>query len=153
VGPDPTLNRRLRLRAGFSLIEILIVMIMVGALLSVALPRVSRTMQRDRVLRSALVVQSMIEEATQLSTRLRVPVDVDWTGGRLVVSNRATGAELRSRPFGEGQDLRATVTMSPVAGITIFPTGRADAALTITLSGGDYTTTVSRTSAGIVRRQ
>lgn len=153
MAPIPTSDRRPAPRSGFTLIELLIVVVMVGTLLSVALPRVSRTMQRDRVMRSAMVTQSMVDEATQLSSRLRVPVDVDWTGGRLIVTNRSTGAVLRSRPFGEGQDLRATVTMSPVAGITIFPTGRANAALSITLSGGDFTATVTRSVTGIVRRQ
>ena len=153
MAPIPPPDRQLRPRSGFTLIELLIVIVMVGTLLSVALPRVARTMQRDRVMRSALVVQSMLDEATQFAARLRVPVNVRFTSGRLSVTNRTTGAVLRSRPFGAGQDLRATVTISPTGGVTIFPTGRASAALSVTLSGGDFTTVVSRTATGIVRRQ
>ena len=153
MAPIPMPNFRQRSRLGFTLIELLIVIVMVGVLLSVALPRVSRTIQRDRVMRSALVVQSMLDEATQFAARLRVPVNVRFTSGWLSVTNRTTGAVLRSRPFGAGQDLRATVTISPAGGVTIFPTGRASAALSVTLTGGDFSTVVSRTATGIVRRQ
>lgn len=140
-------------RAGFTLIEILIVMVMLGALLAVALPRVGRTITRDRVLRSAVVAQGMLDEATQFAARLRVPVDVDLSSGTIIVRNRETGEVLRARTFGADQDLRASVTFSPTGGITIFPNGRADAGLRISLSGGEYTTVVSRTPTGIVRRE
>jgi type II secretory pathway pseudopilin PulG len=130
----------------------LIVIVMVGVLLGVALPRVGTTINRDRVLRSAAVAQSMLDEAGQFAARLRVPVDVDLVSGRIVVTNASTGAVLRSRPFGANQDLRATVAFSPASGITIFPNGRADAGLRISLSTDGFSTVVSRTPTGILRR-
>jgi hypothetical protein len=60
---------------------------------------------------------------------------------------------LRQRNFGPGFDLRATLTLNPSGGITIFPNGRANAALSVTVSGAQLTQTFTRTAAGIVRRQ
>jgi prepilin-type N-terminal cleavage/methylation domain-containing protein len=140
-------------RVGFSLIEVLLVMIMVGMLLSVALPRVGRQINRDRAQRSAMVVHGMLDEAGAIAARIGTPVTVTLASGTLSIKNRATNAVYRSRPFGAGQDLRATVTLSPNTGIEIFPNGRGSAALTVTLTFDDYSTTVTRTATGIVRRQ
>jgi prepilin-type N-terminal cleavage/methylation domain-containing protein len=141
-------------RPAFSLIEILIVMVMIGVLVGIALPKMARTINRDRVLRSATVVQGMMDEATQFATRLRVPVTITLSSGTIAITNRSTNAVLRSRSFGNAQDLRATISFSPVAGVTVFPTGRASAQLVVTLTNdGGYTSTVTRTATGIVRRQ
>lgn len=148
----PTINRRLPSRVAFTLIEILIVIVMVGILLGVALPRIGTQITRDRALRSAMVVEGMLDEATQFASRLKVPVQVAYASGTLTVSNRSTGATLRSRSFGAGQDLNATVAASP-ATITIFPNGRSDSPMRIALSNGGFSTVVSRTTTGIVRRQ
>ncbi len=153
MSPVPSFSRRSASRPAFTLIELLIVIVMVGVLLGVALPRVGRTINRDRVLRSAVVVQSMLDEAGQFAARLRVPVDVDLVSGAIVVTNRSTGAVLRRRPFGASQDLRATVAFSPSAGITIFPNGRADSGLRVSLSTDGFSTVVSRTATGILRRE
>jgi prepilin-type N-terminal cleavage/methylation domain-containing protein len=142
-----------RHRVGFSLIEVLIVMIMVGALLSVALPRVGRQINRDRAQRAAMVVHGMLDEAGAIAARIGTPVTVTYTSGTLAIKDRATNAVYRSRSFGSSQDLRATITLSPIAGVEIFPNGRGNAALVVTLSYDTYSTTVSRTAAGLVRRQ
>jgi prepilin-type N-terminal cleavage/methylation domain-containing protein len=141
-------------RRGFTLIELLIVIVIVGVLLGVAIPSVGRSINRDRVSRSAVVVHSMLDEAGQLAARLRRPVEVEFVAAtrsiRLV--DRDSGTVLRARSFADNQDLRATIAMTPSTGIEIFPNGRATAALTITLSGGGASSTVTRTATGIVRR-
>lgn len=138
---------------GFTLIELLIVVVLVGIMLSVAVPNVGRQVTRDRVQRSAQVVQSMLDEASQLAVRRRAPVTITYVGGALRINDRATGAAIKSRMFGPTQDLRATVFISPSTGVTIFPTGRATSGLRVILSGGGETSVVSRTAAGIVRRE
>jgi prepilin-type N-terminal cleavage/methylation domain-containing protein len=142
-----------RHRVGFSLIEVLIVMIMVGALLSVALPRVGRQINRDRAQRAAMVVSGMLDEAGSIAARIGTPVTVTYTGGTLSIKNRATNEVYRARSFGSAQDIRATIALSPIAGVEIFPNGRGNSQLVVTLSYDTYSTTVTRTTAGIVRRQ
>lgn len=142
-----------RPRRGFSLIEVLMVVVLIGILLSVAIPSVGRQVTRDRVQRSAMVVQGMLDDAAAFAVRRRAPVQVTLSGGTLLVTDRESGDVLRSRSFGPEQDLRATLAMSPAAGITIFPNGRADSGLRINLSGGGASETVSRTPTGLVRRE
>ena len=145
-------SSQLRQRVGFSLIELLLVMTIVGLLLSIAVPNVGRQVNSDRANRSASAIMGMLDEAGQLAARRRAPVRVTFASGTLTVADRATNAVIRSRSFGPTSDLRGTVTLSPSAGIEIFPNGRANAALTVTVTGGSATATVTRSATGILRR-
>jgi prepilin-type N-terminal cleavage/methylation domain-containing protein len=142
-----------RARRAFTLIELLIVVVISGILISISANSIGQQIRRDRVLRSATVVEGMLAEAGQMAVRRRSPVTVTLTGTSLRINDRASGTALRTRNFGPGFDLQATLAISPSAGVEIFPNGRANAALTITVSGSGLSETVSRTATGIVRRQ
>jgi prepilin-type N-terminal cleavage/methylation domain-containing protein len=151
--PRSTPIRRGPNRPAFSMIELLMVVVIAGILLTIGGVSIGRQIARDRVVRSATVVEGMLTEASQLAVRRRLPVRVTLSGTSLRITDRASGAVLRQRNFGPGFDLRATLTLNPSGGITIFPNGRANAALSVTVSGAQLTQTVTRTAAGIVRRQ
>lgn len=141
-------------RRGFTLIEVLIVVTLVGILLGVAIPSVGRQVTNDRVQRSAMLVQGLLEEASLQAARRRAPVRVGISGSFIQVTDRASGTVLKQRSFGAASpDLKATVQMTPSGGVTIFPNGRSDAAVTFQLSGGDASVRVVRTTTGILRRQ
>lgn len=143
-----------RPRRGFTLIEVLIVITVVGILLGVAIPNVGRQVTRDRVHRSAMLVQGLLEEASLQAARRRAPVKVGISGNFIQITDRALGTVIRQRSFGAASpDLKATVQMAPSAGITIFPNGRSDSGITFRLSGGDESVRVVRTTTGILRRQ
>lgn len=139
-------------RHGFSLIELLVVMVVAGLLLAIGGASIGRQIARDRVVRSATVVQGMLTEASQLAVRRRAPVRVSISGTALRITDRGTGGVLKEQNFGPGFDLRAIVALAPSTGITIFPNGRADAALAVTISGSELTITITRSATGIVRR-
>lgn len=147
------MHRPARTRTGFTLIEVLIVITIVGILLGTALPRVGTSVRLDRVNRAAMVAQGMLDEAGQLAARRRTPVTVTVASGWLRINDRASGTAIKQRNFGSGQDMGAALAISPSAGITVFPNGRGTAALRLTLSTTGKTVTVSRTATGIVRRQ
>lgn len=140
-------------RRGFTVIELLIVLVISGLLISISANSIGKQIRRDRVVRSAAVVEGVLAEAGQLAVRRRTPVTVTLNGTTLRINDRATGTAIRSKNFGPGFDLQATLAFAPSTGITIFPNGRANAALSITVSGNGATQTVSRTATGIVRRR
>ncbi len=148
IRPRPT---PLGNRPAFTLIELIIVVVIVGMLLATAVPKVGRQINTDRANRSAAVLVGMLDEASQLAVRRRSPVTVTLSSGTVFVRDRASSAVLKQRTF-SGNDLRATIAFDPSTGITIFPNGRSTANLTVTVTGGTATRTVTRTATGILRR-
>ena len=140
-------------RVGFTLIEALTVVVILGILVTISGASVSRQLTCDRVDRAAAAVEGMLVEATQLAVRRRVPIRIRRSGRVLEIVERGTGTVVRSRGFGAGSDLDATLTLSPSGGVTIFPTGRADTVLTVTVEGEGTRFVVGRSATGIVRRQ
>lgn len=140
-------------RSGFTLIELMIVVVIVGLLLGVAVPRVGASIARDRVDRATFMVQGVLDEATQIARRRGVPVTVTVVDQALRINLRSSGAAIKTKRFGSTSDMVANIAINPTTGITIFPNGRANAAVTITVSGSGNTNTVTRSATGIVRRQ
>lgn len=140
-------------RVGFTMVEVMLVVVIAGILLGISGSAIGKQVARDRVLRSAMVVEGMLNEASQLAVRRSTPVRIVMNGSALQITDRASGTVIRQRNFGPGFELRATLAISPSDGVTVFPNGRANAAVSITVSGNDLSQTVSRTATGIVRRQ
>lgn len=147
-----------RRTAGFTLMEVLMVIIIIGILVSIAGTSVGKQLSQDRIVRATSVVEGMLVEGAQLAVRRRTPICIQQSGNVLQIVQRpaagpcATGTVLKSRGFGPGSDLEATLTLNPTAGVTIFPNGRANADLTVTVEGRDVQFQVRRTATGVVRR-
>lgn len=146
-------SHRVRNRVpGFTLIEVLIVVVIVGVLLGVALPGLGRSVTQDRVRRAGSIVEGMLDEAARTAQRRGRPVEITVDGTWLRIAERGVATPIKQRSFGPSEDIKATLAIDPSGGITVFPNGRGDAALTLTLTGGGQTVTVTRTTTGIVRR-
>lgn len=144
---------RRTVRSGFSLIELMLVVVVAGILLSIGGVSIGQQVRRDRAMRSASVVQGLLLEASTIAVRRRQPVNIGLSGTKLQITARAGGAVLKERDFGPGFDLRATLALNPSGGVTVFPNGRANANLTVTVSGTNISHTVTRTATGVVRLQ
>lgn len=142
-------------RRGFSAIELIITMVIIGLLSVIALPRISTTVARDRVRRAQFVVGSQVEFAFQIAARIRKPVTVTLNSstGVLTIADRASGTPYKQMDLSQSGPYSLTaVSVSPSAGITIFPTGISSSALTITLTNNGYDRTVTATVAGQVTK-
>src|SRR4051794_22831282 len=63
-------------RAGFTMIEMLIVFIVFGISAKIALRSVGDTLRRNRVTKTAAVLSTDLEQGFSIAARLRVPVRV-----------------------------------------------------------------------------
>ena len=79
-------------RVGFTLIEALTVVVILGILVTISGASVSRQLTRDRVDRAAAAVEGMLVEATQLAVRRRVPIRIRRSGRVLEIVERELDA-------------------------------------------------------------
>src|SRR6185436_17675025 len=81
---------RLRARHGFSLMEMLIVVILIGIVMSVAGVRVSGMMTQQRVIRAASTIQTQMETAFALAGRNRVPMKIVFATSASAITLKTT---------------------------------------------------------------
>jgi Tfp pilus assembly protein FimT len=134
--------------------EMLIVVVVIGILVSVALPRVSRLTARDKASAAAALVQADLERAFSTAARLREAVVIEGFNSQLRYEVRdASSGEVR---LTRALEVRSeygvqTMTFSPSV-VTVQPNGIASAPLTVTLTSMGATRVISMTRVGLVRR-
>jgi prepilin-type N-terminal cleavage/methylation domain-containing protein len=139
-------------RAGFTLIELVIALIMVGIIAGVTIPRIDEARRAFDMNRAVRTVAMDLEQSLALAARQRAPVQIVQPGGSfdMEIRNAADGTVYLNRDFEDGSSGALdgfTVVPSPV---TIFPTGRTSGLLTVTLESGDRTQSVTMSTAGRV---
>jgi prepilin-type N-terminal cleavage/methylation domain-containing protein len=146
---------RVRARRGFSAIELIIVVVIIGLMAAASMPRISRVVAEQRIRKLQDAVATDIERGFALAMREHKPVTITYNTSTsvLAITDRASGTVLHSNYVGRFDDMSTTaVTFSPAAGITIFPPGLANNSLTITLTNVSFTRTITATRAGLVRK-
>ena len=149
---------RLRARAGFSLMEMLIVVILVGIVMSVAGVRVTGMMTQQRVIRAAGTIQTQIEKAFAIAGRNREPMKVTFSTSasaiQLKVTNRAGTVDYGMVDFKQLGLSNGDVTVSS-NDITVFPNGFASDTLSVqvlvTRGGATHKRIVRMSRAGLVK--
>lgn len=147
--------QRSRRRGGFTAIEMLIVVTIIGLMAAAVMPRISRVVAESRIRALQGAVAGELELAFALAQREHKPVTVTYntTTQVLSITDRVSSTVLKTQYLGRAQFESATAaTFSPSGGITIFPMGIATAAVTVTLTNGQYTRTVTATRAGQVTK-
>src|SRR5688572_5936731 len=138
----PTTLRRRVPGGGFSLVEVLVAITLVGIAAALAIPRASRIMSQTRIQRATQALQLEVQQAFAISARNRAPVQVRWDAGtmQLRLTNLAGSTVFRRLSIGDGggYGLSASeVTVAPTT-LTIFPNGLASDTLSMTLSRNGY---------------
>jgi len=154
-----TNKNRLRARPGFSLMEMLIVVILIGIVMSVAGVRVSGMMTQQRVIRAASTIQTQMETAFALAGRNRVPMKLVFTTSASAITLKTTD-RAGTTTFGTPTDLKqlglsnGNVTASSNT-VTVFPNGFASDTLSIqvlvTRGSTTYKRIVRMSRAGLVK--
>ncbi|HEY2849355.1 MAG TPA: prepilin-type N-terminal cleavage/methylation domain-containing protein [Gemmatimonadaceae bacterium] len=148
----------IRRSPGFSAIELIIVIVIVGILVRATLPSLAATVSDTRSRRGATEVAAFFEYAFAVAARTDKPVTISYTAatGVLKLADRVSGTTIRQMALKTGSEYNfQAVTFSPNSAVTIFPGGISSGAITMTVTGmsGHLTKTITASLAGQVRIQ
>lgn len=143
-------------RAGFSLIELLTVMVVVGLVSTISAGRIREIMVQQRLARAATAIQTNAEAAFAIAVRNRRPIRIAWNASTMQMSVTDRAGTTSYRKVGLGADpyglTSGTVTFS-TSPLEVYPNGLANGSLSITLTSNGVTKTISISRAGLVKFQ
>ena len=146
---------RPRLRRGFTMVELLMVIVVFGTMLAIALPRANRDIRQRRVIAASNALNATIPQAFSLAARARKPVTLtyDAASGEIRVGPRANPVDTiyARRALGSTSEYKLeSVTMTPAA-VQIFPNGTSSSAFTIRLANGSFVRQLNVGRTGLTR--
>jgi prepilin-type N-terminal cleavage/methylation domain-containing protein len=139
---------------GFTLFELLIVVVILGIAATMMGPAMSRIVRHQRVNRASMIIVSDIQNAFAVAARQREPVRIqaDAASRSYQFVDRKTGAVLRIRAFyGDTSEYRLSSLVFTPATFDVFPNGISSSPVTIDLANGDYSKRITASTAGFVR--
>ena len=143
--------------SGFTLIEVLIVIVIAGVIITMGGLTFSNFFQRDSARRAAQVFAQDLRAARSYAVRSQEPVVIRFYEGSLwyEVESQSTGTEIVRRRFGANADVALSAVTLDVAGDTLVFDARGLADMsgagtlgTATFSSGVITYTVSFNGMG-----
>lgn len=142
-----------RNRTGVTLVEWMTVIVILGTMFAIALPKLSSDIRQRRVIAAAGALNADIPTAFSLAARQRKPVmlSYDAASGEVRVTDRATDSVYVRRPLRSTSEYMLDgVTMTP-SSVEIFPNGVSSSAFTITLANGSFVRQLSVARTGFSR--
>ena len=139
---------------GFTLFELLIIVVILGIAATMMGPAMSRIVRHQRVNRASMIIVSDLQNAFAVAARQRMPVRVlaDSASRSYQFVDRKTLAVLRIRAFyGDTSEYKLSTLQFTPTQFDVFPNGVSSSQVTIKLANGDYTRTITASSAGFVR--
>lgn len=142
----------LRRSGGYTVIELLLVMIIMGVLAGITYARMGPTLERARVRGAASVLAGDLQYAQVLAARQRGPVVIAVNAGALTyqIADRA-GTVFRTRDFGAAGEYALTELTASPASLEVFPNSMAPQGATYTVGVGGFRQQVTYSRAGQVR--
>jgi Tfp pilus assembly protein PilE len=141
-------------RWGFTTIELIIIVTIIGILAGIAGPAMSRIVRHSRTNRAATVIAADLQNAFAVAARQRQPVRItaDAASKSYQFTDRATGKVLRIRSFyGDTSEYRLSKLQFNPTQLDVFPSGVSSAPVTIDLANGDYARKITASTAGFIR--
>ena len=140
-------------RVGFTLVEMLISITVMGAVAAMGLPKVNSSIRQQRVIAASNALAGDMEAAFSLAARQRRPVRIlyDSPTREIRIIDRTALTVYSRRPLGLTSEYHLdAVSISP-ATVDVFPVGLASAAFTVTLTNGPFQRRVIVTRTGLTR--
>lgn len=147
-------QRNFLARSGFTTIELIMIVTIIGILAGIAGPAMSRIVRHSRTNRAALVIAADLQNAFAAAARQRKPVSIvaDSAGKSYQFIDRKTSTVLKVRSFyGGNTDYQLQRLVFSPGTIDVFPTGVSSAPLVIDLANGDYARRITVSTAGFIR--
>jgi prepilin-type N-terminal cleavage/methylation domain-containing protein len=140
-------------RAGFSLIEMLVTVSMLGIMVGMVAPNVSKDISHSRVNGAAQVVAGDLEQALSLAGRQRRPVRVvvDGSAKEIQLIDRVSGQLISRRRLGDVSEYKLYSVSGSPSTVDLLPHGVATSSTIVILSAGGYSRRVTMTRGGHVR--
>lgn len=150
VGHNGSIAQR---RSGFSMLEMLVVMLIISLLVKISVQKISTVIRHERVNRAAQVLVLDLQNGFAMAGRQRAPVRLTFTPSTktYVFTDRASGTVLQTRVMSTGADYSVTSMSSTATTVDILPNGIGSTAFEVTLANGDYSRKVTASTAGFVR--
>lgn len=139
--------------SGFSMLEMLIVLIIIAILVGIVIPKISRLIRHERVNRAAQVLVQDLQNGFAMAGRQRAPVRLTFTPTTktYIFTDRSSGTVLQTRVMSTGSEYSLTALTPSVTTVDILPNGIGSAAFTVDLVNGDYQRRVWASTAGFIR--
>lgn len=156
VIPIPTSRLPRRQPSGFTMLEMLIALMLVGIVSMLSAGRIHKIMVQQRVARAATSVQTDLEAAFAIAARNRQPIRIAWNSGKMQmqVTDRAGTVYYRRTPLGkEAYGLTSSGVTFSTNPLEVYPNGLAANTLTIVLSNEGSSRTIRMSRGGMVRIQ
>lgn len=143
-------------RSGFTLFELVALMVFVGILAAMAGTKLTVVKYQQTVVRAASTVQTAMEMAYAVAGRNRAPIRISYssTTGKLTVTKRDGSITYTTLDF-TAMDLKASDVTVNNSTVDVFPNGWASDTLSVTIStsraGATYSRRVRMSKAGLVK--
>src|SRR6476661_9414240 len=112
-------------RGGFSLLELLVSLTIIGIIVATVAPKIGRSMSQTRVQRASTVIAADIKRAFALAAQRRSPVRLsfDTAGKSMAVRNRAADTTFYVNSFNSSSEIGLTQLQATKLVIFVFPNG------------------------------
>ncbi len=143
-------------RPGFTLIEMLVVVVMLSIVMGLSVGRISATIMQERVNRAAIALSNDLESAFSLAARDQKPVQIsfDPESLQLAVSDAISGTVFRRTSLANFDLQPSNVSLSR-PWVRVYPVGLASDTLAITVAatigGKTYSHEVLMGRGGLVQ--